>query len=88
MVYPPAFLPKSGIFAAYCAHGVLPVCVWDGRQPGDGTPATGRHYWDGVPARAGNFQAMAEAARAWYLEHSSQQQAETFRRLVLGGGPQ
>jgi hypothetical protein len=87
MVYPPAFLPKSGIFAAYCAHGVLPVCAWEGRQSGDGSPAAGRHYWDGAPAKAGDFQAVADAARAWYREHSRQRQAETFHRLFLDGGP-
>jgi hypothetical protein len=25
LAYPPAFLPKSTIFAAYCSHGLLPV---------------------------------------------------------------
>jgi hypothetical protein len=85
MVYPPTFLSKSGIFAAYCAHGTLPVCASDGRQSGDGAPSPGRHYWDGSAASAGDFQAVADAARAWYLEHSGERQAETFRRLVFGG---
>ena len=33
--YPPAFLPKSTVFAAYCAHGLLPVCA--GRRPPGGS---------------------------------------------------
>lgn len=27
LAYPPAFLPKSTVYAAYCAHGLLPVCA-------------------------------------------------------------
>jgi hypothetical protein len=36
--YPPDFLDKSTIFAAYLAHGMLPVCAWSGlrgRAPRD-----------------------------------------------------
>jgi hypothetical protein len=64
LAYPPPFLAKSTIFAAYCAHGALPVCAWpkggggdpgDSRDPadpggGDGGPHPGRHYWR-LPAR-------------------------------------
>jgi hypothetical protein len=30
LAYPPAFLPKSTVYAAYCAHGLLPVCAANG----------------------------------------------------------
>lgn len=36
LAYPPAFLPKSTVWAAYCAHGLLPVCAARGI---DGDPA-------------------------------------------------
>jgi len=81
LAYPPAFLPKSTIFAAYCAHGALPVCAWD-RHPADGVPAAGRHYWTG----SGDPQAIASAARDWYAGHSLVRQAEIFRRLLNGSG--
>jgi len=68
VAYPPAFLPKSTIFAAYCAHGVLPVCAWQGRAE---LPAS--------PAAAGP---AAAAARAWYLEHSLPRQAAVWRELL------
>ncbi len=32
VAYPAYFLPKSTIFAAYCAHGVLPVQAWRRRS--------------------------------------------------------
>lgn len=68
LAYPPDFLPKSTIFAAYCAHGVLPVCAWQG----------GRRYWTGE----GDPQAIASAARAWYTDHALERQAERFRELL------
>ncbi|HEV8577584.1 MAG TPA: glycosyltransferase family 1 protein [Thermoanaerobaculia bacterium] len=77
LAYPPAFLPKSTIFAAYCSHGALPVCSWD-RHLRDGAPVAGRHYWAG----SGDPQAIASAARDWYAGHSLTGQAETFRRLL------
>ncbi|HEX6902206.1 MAG TPA: glycosyltransferase family 1 protein [Thermoanaerobaculia bacterium] len=71
LAYPPAFLPKSTIFAAYCAHGVLPVCAWDG-APLDALCWTG----------SGDPQAVASAARMWYAGHSLERQAERFARLL------
>lgn len=85
MAYPPAFLPKSGIFAAYCAHGVLPVCAWES-HPRGGAPAAGTQYWDATAAGAGDFQAIADAARAWYAGHSLERQAAAFRDLLSGDG--
>jgi hypothetical protein len=72
LAYPPAFLGKSGVFAAYCAHGVVPVCAWDD-PPSDGLPC-----WTG----AGDPQAVATAAREWYAGHALAVQAERFRSLL------
>ncbi|HEV2844006.1 MAG TPA: glycosyltransferase family 1 protein [Thermoanaerobaculia bacterium] len=74
LAYPPDFLPKSTIFAAYCSHGTLPVCAWN-RHPQDGPP-----YWRG----SGDPQAVASAAREWYAGHSLARQAERFRALLAG----
>lgn len=77
LAYPPAFLPKSTIFAAYCAHGTVPVCAWD-RHSQDGPLSAGRHYWTG----SGDEEAIASAAREWYGGHSLNRQAESFYRLL------
>jgi hypothetical protein len=86
LAYPPAFLPKSTIFAAYCAHGLLPVCAWssaEGHAAGGGPP-----YWvpGPPPPPADALQALASAARSWYLPHSLACQAETFRDLLIAAG--
>lgn len=89
-VYPPAFLPKSTIFAAYCAHGLLPVCVpWrasavDRREEGDGLTA-GRQYWEAGSRPAGapaHPQEIADAARSWYAGHSLALQAAAWRERL------
>ena len=81
VAYPPAFLAKSGIFAAYCAHGVLPICVW-GQPVENGVPAAGRHYWNGKGHLPGNPQGLADESRDWYFSHSLEYQATVFRDLL------
>jgi glycogen(starch) synthase len=48
LAYPPPLLAKSTVYAAYCAHGLLPVCTWPGRAAGD--PRERPPCWD--PAAA------------------------------------
>jgi hypothetical protein len=87
LAYPPAFLPKSTIFAAYCATGVVPVCAAF-RRRGNGSNGLEGHY---LPPRTAlsltetELQAVAGRARAWYLEHSLERQMESFLRLVFAG---
>lgn len=74
VAYPAFFLPKSTIFAAYCAHGLLPVQAWRRRsRPGGTAPR-----WTG----SGDPQAVATAGHGWYREHSLARQAERFRELL------
>ena len=73
LAYPPDFLPKSTIFAAYCSHGVLPICAWD--RDGAAPPC-----WRG----SGDPQEVATAAREWYAGHSLERQAERFQGLLAG----
>lgn len=73
VAYPAFFLPKSTIFAAYCAHGVLPVQAWRRRSPAGGAAPV----W-----RGGDPQETAAAARAWYGGHSLERQVERFRGLL------
>jgi hypothetical protein len=73
LAYPPAFLAKSTVFAAYAAHGVAPVCAWDRLEPGEG-PIAHEHF---VPADASglasvvdNLALIGSGAHAWYGGHS------------------
>lgn len=77
LAYPPGFLAKSTIFAAYCAHGLAPVCVWKGRGGGTAEAPLWRAVGPGV-------EEVAAAARSWYRGHALSRQVETYRRLLAG----
>jgi hypothetical protein len=85
LAYPPAFLPKSTIYAAYVAHGVLPVCAW---SAGDrrARALDGLHYWDPMTDTAAigpaGRQAIATAAHAWYTGHSLEKCASRIARML------
>ncbi|MEW6491142.1 MAG: glycosyltransferase family 1 protein [Cyanobacteriota bacterium] len=84
--YNPDFLAKSGIFAAYCAHGLLPVSAGASALSVDDIEAQ-NHYW--VPDRQtinGNvlvqLQAIADNAHRWYQTHNLPVHAKTFAALL------
>ncbi|MBK1987842.1 glycosyltransferase family 1 protein [Sphaerospermopsis aphanizomenoides BCCUSP55] len=83
--YPLAFLTKSGIFAAYCAHKVLPVGTWDEGRDLDGLVA-GKHYWLGdryeQKMNLADGQIVADHAYNWYEQHNLSAQARIFTNFT------
>lgn len=84
--YNTSYLAKSGIFAAYCAHGLLPVSYRCSALPVDGISA-GKHYWipeesKPVPKNLEELQSIADNAYTWYQTHSLPIQAQTFARAI------
>ncbi|MEA5581246.1 glycosyltransferase family 1 protein [Nodularia harveyana UHCC-0300] len=79
--YPSEYLTKSGIFAAYCSHRLLPIGVWYAGKDGDGLKA-GKHYWlaDKYESRMklSEGQIIADHAFSWYQEHELSMQARMF----------
>jgi hypothetical protein len=94
LVYPSEFLPKSTIFAAYCAHGMLPICASSRPQ---GPSADGPPYWRPTGGGASSArlnpdeaQVIADRALAWYQPHRAEMHAALFERLLTisgEGGP-
>lgn len=84
LCYPLDYAAKSGIFAAYAAHGVLPVI--DGPPGGteDGLRHAGNliHLPTGLPDPAAAPRCAA-AAWAWYRAHDLEQAARAFHRALL-----
>ncbi len=84
--YHTEFLAKSTIFAAYCAHKLLPVGVFYQGQDMDGLEA-GKHYWLGdqhqsiINLSAG--QIIADNAYGWYQTHKLSVQARTFATCLM-----
>lgn len=80
--YHPAFLGKSTIFAAYCAHRMLPVSaqmtshIEDGLYPGQHYILPDQ-YSMGVKSEI-LLQAIADKAYTWYQAHSLSEQTRVF----------
>jgi hypothetical protein len=87
--YPAAFLAKSSVFAAYCAHGMLPVTSWHERRgrrhgpaPGDVLPPC----WDpAVAPLPADPAALAAGAHAWYRRHDGPSLAAAMATLLQDG---
>ena len=71
MVYDTTRLGKSTVFAAYAAHGVVPVCIGSKATPADGL-ISGRHLLQPPVERikAAALDAMQQQLLNWYNDHS------------------
>lgn len=87
--YPEMLLSKSSIFAAYCAHRVLPVIATYGDARGADGLEAGTHYWlshfnvEDLTAEAS--QKIADNAFRWYQTHNLPKHAEVFASYLMNG---
>lgn len=85
--YPVPFLAKSGIFAAYCAHRLLPVTWARNRGPnGDGLVAN-THFLAAPGAAPHDNDAIAAAAHTWYAGHRLAVHAEGIYQQMQPSAP-
>ena len=83
--YPVPSLAKSTIFAAYCAHGMVPVTSPGNDQPNLDGLAAGTHFLAEPPTRTPDMDTLsrvADAARDWYDEHQIAVHAADLRRQL------
>ena len=78
VAYPFDVLAKSSVFAAYAAHGTIPVVFAERRGSFDGLEA-GRHFLDGMkpktPINVDHLGSMQRELFSWYGTHSLPVQA-------------
>lgn len=83
IAYPAPFLPKSTVFASYCAHRMLPICAWRWpRRKVEPAPP----FWaprPGCGASLSSLQELTDRAHAWYEGHSLSQHAASYRGLLF-----
>ena len=78
--YNPDFLAKSTIFAAYCAHGLLPISAKGSSSVIDEIES-GKHYWvlnEDKLKDVKMLEAIANNANSWYSCHSLSIQSKNF----------
>jgi hypothetical protein len=74
------FLGKSTIFAAYCAHGLMPINAKGNNSITDEIKS-GEHYWVPIEIELKDvkmMQAIADNAHSWYSSHRLSTQSKTF----------
>jgi hypothetical protein len=86
VAYPRFFLPKSTIFAAYAAHGLLPVSAWPEKERPGGELRPGAHFWsplaEGLDGDLKRASEIAGRAHAWYGGHSLRRQIDLYHELL------
>jgi hypothetical protein len=80
--YPPKYLGKSTVFAAYAVHGCVSINVADAGHDSDGLQS-GQHFVSLsreplFPTDPMALEAMASKACNWYAPHSLSRQATAF----------
>ena len=73
----PPWLAKSGVFAAYASHGVVPVVLTQQRSESDGLMPE-RHYLSGAPDVSGDHATRSQAVYDWYQQHRGIKHAEVI----------
>jgi hypothetical protein len=85
VAYPLDFIGKSGVFAAYAAHGVVPIVFSDKQGAFDGLQPA-RHFLDGLRLGTGDgAQDLASIQREllmWYMSHCLKIQADFLANSI------
>jgi hypothetical protein len=75
--YDIARLQKSSVFAAYAAHGVIPICIASRANPPRGL-AEGEHFLTWPPKKIADLGLMQRRLAQWYEDHSIVKHAEAL----------
>lgn len=81
---PPEYLAKSGVYAAFCAYGLLTIMGQAPQTPMDGLFPE-QHYWladRALELTRAQCVAIAQRAQAWYQAHRVAIHAQTVARLL------
>ncbi|MGB0066395.1 MAG: hypothetical protein WBP85_18290 [Terracidiphilus sp.] len=89
LAYPPNCLAKSGVFAAYTAHGIIPVIAQGFREEFDGLK-DGVHVLSPQTARRmspENLEDCSQSAWRWYSGHTLRDHAAIYGRWLQQAAP-
>lgn len=82
--YPPAFLGKSTIFAAYAAHGLAPVLLADTSCTSEDDLEEGRDYVTSQFLDSCRMNEISSAAYCWYKRHDLATTAQAYAKVIAG----
>lgn len=80
-------LTKSGVFASYCAHGLVPVITQAKSSQADGLEVGTNFLFAGSQSKSINIESLqniADLAHIWYKTHSLSKSVEVFASQLFG----
>jgi hypothetical protein len=83
---PAPYLGKSSIFAAYAAHGLVPLTYAENRALNHDGLTAGEHFLpiaNSTRGQAESFTSIMERAHGWYHNHSLAKQAQRYFQIFL-----
>jgi hypothetical protein len=80
--YPTAYLGKSGIFAAYAAHGLLPVTFEASPMKNEDALNAGEHFLQADDPGEANAEKIATGAGRWYQANGTKNLAGRFASII------
>jgi hypothetical protein len=83
VVYPVEYVAKSGVFAAYCAHGICPLLISQQYPAADGLIQS-QHYLADIPETGCTPSIAADIglmAWDWYQQHNVAEHVQSLHRL-------
>ena len=86
--YPTPYLGKSGIFAAYASHGIIPITTDENDETNEDQLHLNNHFLT-CGALAGNTDSMSdigEQVHAWYANHRLEVQAQKYAAMLTENG--
>lgn len=84
--YHPAYLSKSSIWAAYCSHGLIPICSQSSPTVSDGLEVNKNYLSPSVRMKSLTFtklQSIANSAHKWYNSHNLCENAKVIASLLI-----
>lgn len=88
LAYSVDYVAKSGVFAAYCAHGVCPVLIAGNFVPSDGLIPSA-HYLTGLPVDVDlgiTVKKIGDTAWHWYQTHNLAAHGNKLKQLLCEAG--
>jgi hypothetical protein len=82
LCYPPEFLGKSGIFAAYAAHGVVPVLLGKTDSLNEDGLREDREYVTVELLKSCDLDDISRAANSWYAPHNLASTARAYAQVI------
>lgn len=83
VTYPVEYVAKSGVFAAYCAHGICPLLISERYVPTDGLTENNQFLpYPALTKHASDSVKIGKAAWHWYSQHDLNKHANHLHAFL------